>query len=109
MGEIKRELGLDEMDDKGIEAFLEKLMGDIGGMDKPAKKINIVVTVDGKEESNLNLETLFFVGIHDGGLSNNGPCSKAAMAAGVVGRYDHAHATHMRSQIFKLLEQDVNA
>ena len=109
MEEIKREIEMDEMDDKGIEAFLEKLMGDIGGMDKPAKKINIVVTVDGVEESNLELETLFFVGIHSGGVSNDGSESSATMAAGVVGRYDRSHSRHMRSQILKMLEKEVNA
>jgi hypothetical protein len=106
MEEIKRETGMDEME--GIGALFEKLAA-CHAEDKPTKKINIVVTVDGVEESNLELETLFFVGIHSGGVSNDGSESSAAMAAGVVGRYDRSHSRHMRSQILKMLEKEVNA
>ena len=106
MEEIKREIEMDEME--CIGALLEKLAA-CHAEDKPAKKINIVVTVDGEEKSNLDLETLFFVGIHSGGVSSDGTESTADMACGVVGEYGRNHSRHMRMQILKLLEKEVNA
>ena len=106
MEEIKtKDVVTEEAEGKDIEAFLEKLMGDLGNMDKPDRKINVVVTVDGKEEANVDFETLFCVGVRHGEVDKRG----AQMAQFMVGNFGPRNAAHIRNQALMALAEHVNA
>jgi hypothetical protein len=64
-------------------------------------QIHIIVEVDGKEKMNLELESLFVVGIIKDGMKSD----HAEMATGVSGDYSGLRAAHIRSEVIKLLKE----
>lgn len=65
------------------------------------ENIHITVEVNEKVKTDLDLESLFFVGIHKDGLKGN----IAEMCAGVSGIFDIDHTAAVVTQINKLYKE----
>lgn len=71
------------------------------GAEKKAPEINVVVTVDGEEQMNVALDTLFLVGIRKDGMTKDG----AQMTVCVSGNYGPVHSRHIKKVALEQLSE----
>ncbi len=72
--------------------------------DKPKQHkplIRVVITIDGEEKADLELETLFLIGIHKDGIHKDG----ADMARAICGNYGPINAMCIRDSAEKGLAE----